>query len=421
MTQVTFAWTIKIYELDGSLVCTMDKVVDQSLSFALNGIDTCSFGVYLDNTNAGELLTLRRVVKVWRSITDVDNGVAYSDPAGTPCFAGIITRAEKSGDNNMVNVLAQSPYWRLQGRFHRNNWKLVIDYAGQNLSHGWDGGNMDGAKWDVSALCWRLIDLVNHQLGATDKALTGIIKPTGSAPFWPKTLTIAAGRNVRRGNWVWDEIEEMLGQYEGGSPPPDLVPEYIDRGDYALMYFKTSPHRGTDKSATVSFDYCTGEMNLTDFVETEEIVPRQNFANFIWAVGNNNPETSRNPTPAWNLSTGDYSIDSISNYMYIIDSDSDDTKIGTGLLDRQAKNGLQKFNVRPVTYSITQSPLKPPYFGPHYGMGDLVNLNASKGALQVENVRRRVYEVGLNLSENCVETSSLRIAEDHFAKVPVTS
>jgi hypothetical protein len=419
VAQITLTWLIKIFELDGTEVCTIEGATDQTLSLPLNGIDSCSFTVWLDNENANELKALRRTVKVWRTINDPINSVFYTDPPGTPCFAGIITRCEKAGQANTLSVLAQSPFWRLQGRFHRNNWKLVIDYAGQNLSHGWDGGNMDGLKWDVSALCWRLIDLVNHQLGSeTDVALTGIIKPTTGPPYWEKTIQIANGRNVRRGNWVWDEIQEMIFTYEDGNPAPDLIPEYINRGDYALMYFKTSPQRGSDVSSSVSFDFCTGASNLDDFVETEEVVVGKdgNFSNFVWAVGNNDPETHRKVR--FNQDTGDYSVNSVGNYMFIVDSDSEDMVDETGILDKQAKEALQRLGDKPVVYAIEQAALKPPYYGYHYGLGDLVMLNASKGALSVSNVKQRIYEVILSLSDNCVETASLRIASDFHSKVP---
>ena len=50
-------------------------------------------------------------------------------------------------------------------------------------------------------------------------------------------------------------------------------------------------------------------------------------------------------------------------------------------------------------------------------VGDVIKLNADKGALQVSNIKQRIYQCALNIDENNVEVSSPLVSKDFYGKV----
>jgi hypothetical protein len=70
-------------------------------------------------------------------------------------------------------------------------------------------------------------------------------------------------------------------------------------------------------------------------------------------------------------------------------------------------------------YTVTVSPTAGFYFGRifDYFIGDVVSLNASKGALSVSNVKQRIYQATVSISDNNVETVEPLISKDFYGKV----
>lgn len=416
-----FSWDIRVYDLDGTELAVLTEAAERRLSMPLNGIDACQFTMYLDDplidptaTPPGDpsiIRTIDRVVKVWRTVTDVTDPdlpvEVYADPDGTPAFAGYITRAEKVGGSNTIQVIAQSPLWRLQSRFHLLNHYLVIDYVGQaDANH--QGGNEDGNPWDISALMFRLIDLVQGAFGGVSN--NGILKPATGPPFWPATLEMGPFR-VNKGDNTWTLFSTLLDQVGG----PDLMPEYIHTASSPdLMYFGTAEHRGTDVSAAVHLDYYMGNFNLDDISELEEVIPDK-FSNYDWAVGQGGPNVS--VAIAADINTTDMGYDNVGVYMHQIENESISTGVGSVLQDN-ADAELAKTHVRPSTYSLMISPLTLIY-NDSFTLGDIVEVNANKGALQISALKQRIYEVVLSLSDVNVESCDVVVADDFFSKVPL--
>ena len=448
---VSYEWEVRIYDLAGIEVAQIGGTgtpegsgqVAPQFAPALNGIDAYTFTMYLDDpqldpAQGGDptiIQPLLRIVKLWRHIVDTDvnqDGTnvpwTYDDAPGFPAFCGVITGLEMMGSTQQVTVTAQSPYWRLGSRFHLNNHYLVIDYAGQNVSYH-EGGNMDNHQWDVSALAFRLIDLINHAFGPDSR--TGIVKPTSGPPYWEKTVTLHGGYRAARGNVVWTEIQELLWAQEGTTATPDLVPTYIhiDHGDspstaWKLMIFDTAKHRGEDVSADVSFDFCTGNINLDDLTVSQQAT-NDNFANYVWAVGQAGPNGARKF--ASDVS-GDYGYDTVGIYMYYSEVSAWAHRLTNPWIQKQANMELARRNHIPETYTIKPSPLVEPYFVTNrslatdttkcFELGDVVGIKGDKGMMQVD-VKQRIYEVVLQLTENCTEVIETRIAKDFLSKVPL--
>ena len=51
-----------------------------------------------------------------------------------------------------------------------------------------------------------------------------------------------------------------------------------------------------------------------------------------------------------------------------------------------------------------------------FAIGDVVKLNANRGALLVENKDQRIYQCQLGISDNNVETASPLLANDFYGK-----
>lgn len=408
-------WVMRNYDLAGDGVAANDMNIPPSssniikhatsrqLSLALNGIDDLSFQIYLDDPMATEIRRLNNVIKLWRTVRDDAGNVLYADTAGSPCFAGVVGSTIKDGDSNLMTIRAFSPFWRLQFRFHLLNHYLVI--------------NVDtDSEFTQSELMWKIIDLINEAFGyqASSESFTGIGQGTFSAAVEP----IAAPFYVPKGSNSYTNIFETIMNLSGGV---DIIPDYFhDDGDPTLMLFSTDEKRGQDLSATLAFNYHTGADDTLDNLTEEETPIPNEFANFLWAVGSGGPNSGKVALEE-NISDDENGYANIGVYMR--KADFNDVQILGELgppktdLYALAEAEFNRSKTPKTTYSISLSPGSNIYYGNDYSIGDVGMLNAGKGALQVIDVKQRIYEATLSMSDNNIETSNLTIADDFFGKV----
>lgn len=407
----TFQWTIRNYDLDGVPVTAADMTpaatvssqikhaTGRSLGLALNGVDQLNFTLFLDDPMALELRRLHNVVKLWRTILADDGSTIYADAAGSPCFAGRVVNTVKDGENNTMSVTCFSPLWNLQSHFHLLNHLLKTNPDTADL-------------YTESELIWKLIDLVNNAFGISISG-TGIDLGTFSSP---SEITVAPFF-VQRGSNTWTNIFDGI---MGRAGSIDIIPEYVHTdSDPTLMLFSTDDKRGADLSATVGFNYRTGTSdNLNNLTEEETPIPNE-FANYVWAVGHGGPNSGLIAMDE-NPNDDDDGYDTIGIYMRRADYE-DEKNIGTSspathlMLDAQSE--LAQSRVPKTAYTATMSPAASIYYGEDYTMGDVVMLNANKGALQVTDVKQRIYEATIDNSDNNMETVTMGIAKDFTGKV----
>ena len=417
-----FFWKIGIYDkygnpqgsasLDGDTNNEfLENFSDATLTYTLNGIDQLQFSLLLSDPAAASISRKKSFIKVWRFINDEENTVIRSPSWENPDFVGVVTGITKRGEEGKMTVTCQGVLWLLQVHFHIQNHRLVNDFSPVPSNNV--GGNLNNKPWDHSALMWRLIDLINGAMPAlgTD---TGIRKPpdalyagtgylAGDDLFWPQTIQVSPFY-VMKHAYTWPYIEADLLAREGS---PDLVPDYIHRpGSLDCMYFQTDVVRGTDKTATVSFDYRTGDRNIQDIEETSQVVPGE-YANYVGISGDGGPNSISQ------VQTDDDDIRENGIYM------KSENVQGSKLSDiQQIADSKIKVSVLAdaEVYSVTMSPAAPLYYDYHYTLGDLIALNADKGALQVDNVPQRIYQVSLTLSDNNVESAQVLISSDFKRK-----
>lgn len=408
---VRFEWKIRLYDLNGSEINTdYDGYSDfgftneiahafaRSLTFYLNGIDECNFSVYLDDPMALNIRPLETVVKVWRTIYDSNGDVIYADTAGTPTFAGIVASSIKDGDGNQMQVKVYNPMWRLQFRFHILNHYLETNPDTDLL-------------YTQSELIWKLIDLINNAFGigvsgtGIQKGIFGWIDDPQVAPYF-----------VGKGSNTWSNIFDDIMDRAAGV---DILPEYVHiADDPTLMFFNTDQKRGIDQSSYIFFNYHTGFNDILDNLSEEIVTTPGEFANYVWAVGQGGPNSGR-VALALDNSGNTYSYDTVGIYMKI-DDNSGIKKISA--LQPIADASLAQARYPKIAYNVTVSPAAGLYygFGMDYNIGDVVALNANKGALLVEGIPQRIYQCTLSISENNVEVANPLIANDFYGKVAGT-
>lgn len=409
-------WTIRHYNRGGSPISTnyagysdvgttneIAHATDRRMGFFLNNYDTLEFSVYLDDPVATQIEKATSFIKVWRNVP------GYSDPSNQPCFAGYTYYTRKSGAENIMNVKCASPFWKLLSRFHIDNHYLKV--------------NVDtGEDYRQSELIWKLIKLLETPppLGAFgDGGYMGIDKGTFFdrddevviAPFWQP-----------RGQWSYTEIfEEILDK--AGSV--DLIPRYHHTdGSRRLMFLDTALKRGTDRSGSVAFNYHTGSNDNCDNLVEEEFITPGKFANYVWAVGAGGPNSGKVAIEADPGSSG-LGYNAISVYMAQKDypdikrmgiRGANPPKTATQLR-AHALNDFARAMLPDLNYEVTLSPAAPFYYGAHFSLGDVVSVNASKGALQLSGLKQRIYEVNLSISDNNMETIQPLISDDFTGKV----
>lgn len=370
----------------------------------LNSLDFLTFSLDLYDPMAYIIKRKTSVVKLWRDVNDTKFSKTYTAPTGTPDFSGVCVATKKNGASKTMDFTFMNPLWLLQCHFHILNHHLVLDVtpADPHLQ----GGNNDGAAWDISALMWYLIDLVDHAFGAASR--TGILKPTSGPPYWTKTITVAP-YFVAKGSNTWANLFDDLQQRVGG---PDLDPQYVhSSGNPWLMYFATAPALGADRSASVSFDFHTGNHNCDDMVEDAQLVPGK-FGNYVWAV----PDGGPNVYVAVDSDATDYGDEGL----FMVYDEIPGAKKAT--VDNVVGAHLDKalHGDEPI-FSAQLSPTVPPYYNVDYFLGDVVELNADRGAMQLANVKQRIVQVQLSMSDNNVETAAVTLAPSYQGKVAATT
>ncbi len=408
----TTHWTIKNYDLDGDPVTAADMTpsatvsnqikhaTERQLGLALNGVDQLNFTLFLDDPMALQLRRLHNVVKLWRTVLADDGSTIYEDASGSPCFAGRVVNTVKDGDANTMTIAALSPLWNLQCHFHILNHYLKTNPNTSQL-------------YTESELMWKLIDLVNNAFSIGISG-TGIDLGTFSSG---SEITVAPFF-VQKGSNTWSNIFDGIMSRAGGV---DIIPEYVHTdGDPTLMLFSTDEKRGADISGSINLKYHVGTTdNLTNLVEEETPVPNE-FANFVWAVGHGGTNSGK-VAKAENSNEDDDGYETIGIYMRRADFD-DEKDLGVSgppathlILDAQSELAQSRVPKTAYTASIAESASI--YYGDDYSMGDVVMLNANKGALVVTNKKQRIYEVTLNNSDNNVEAVTAGIANDFTGKV----
>ena len=405
-------WNMRLFDRFGNAVSanysgysdfgTTNEIVhatNKNLGFYLNSLDTCEFSVYLDDPMAAHIKRLETFVKVWRTVP------GYSDPPEHPCFAGPVYYHDKQGAANIMNVKAISPLWILQLRFH-----LLNHYLKTNPD--------TGQLYKQSETIWRLIDFISNAFGPI-VSQTGIQKGT----FYDVSEEVVMAPYFQpKGANVWTEIFDGILARAGSV---DIIPRYFHSpGSGTLMYLDTALKRGADISNTTSFEFnTTTPSNLDDCVETEFVQPGK-FGNYVWAVGGGGPNSGKIATAQNSSNTGEgyWAIG-----IYMVRKDYPDVKrigiLGANPpktathLRANALNDLARAIVPDTTYSVDISPASTMFYKKDFVIGDVISLNASKGALNISGLKQRVYEATLNLSDNNIEKVNAAISKDFTGKV----
>lgn len=429
------SWLIKAYDLQGNPLSIPDMkgltgaseavlyADDRMVSIPQNGLDQLSGKVMLEDPAAAFINKKTCVLKMWRTIDDPVRGAIKSYVAGEPDFAGPVIATNVAGESGYKTFTAVNPLWRMQSRFHTLNHHLANDTV---LSPDYPSPyqltcNGDNQPFDASALMYRMIALIQAQATPFQRSDDGIRRPltkdysgtpgvfvgTGAGnDYWPKTIQVSP-YFIAKGSSTWAEIYDDVMQR---ASHPDIVPEYIHSdGDRKLMYFKTQVHRGSDKSASVSFDYHTGEYNLADINVDETLTPGK-YGNFVWIVGDGGPNV----------------------YIALAEDVSDEMEFTRTQMLVQVQGGLKtdldpiapaqlavgKLGDAPV-FQLTHLPSGEglPYYDVDYGVGDVVMVNAEKGQWSITNVKQRIYQVDLHMDKNNVETAQVLVATDYLGAI----
>lgn|SRR5574338_137768 len=403
-------WTMRLYDRNGAQITAADMTpsatvsneikhaTERQIEMPLNGIDTLGFTLFLDDPMAYQIKRLSTYVKVWRTIYDYGTTPIWADPADTPCFGGVVSYTNKDGDQGTMQVTCQSPFWRLQLRFHILNHYLNI--------------NVDTSQqYTQSELMWKLIDLVNNAFGL-GISNTGIAKGTFSSGNDP----IVAPYFVAKGTNTYNHIFEVIMNRPGG---PDIVPVYthVDN-DPTVMYFNTDEKRGTNGAFALNYRTGTND-NLDNCTEEEPVIPGE-FGNYLWAVGAGGPNSGKIALEE-NVNEDDDSYESIGIYMVRKDF-PEIKKIGLAgppptHLKAVADAEFAQARVPKTNHTCTISPAGNLYYGKDFNLGDTGSLVATKGALNVNKTGQRIYDVKLTISDNNVEIADISIADDFTGKV----
>lgn len=386
------SWTINHYDLDGNFVATLDECTDKHMKFALNGLDEASFTMYLDDAKASAIGNLTSVIKIWRTVNDTIYGSSYTSV--NPEFVGLVTSTVKDGEQNTMQVQCYSPMWRLQSRFHRNNHYHVIDPD-------------TGSAWKQGRLMWYHIELINNVFSTGENAHTGIRQGTFAA-----TDPTMAPFFTPKGSNVWSVIFDQL-LPRAGSPDIRIDYTHIEGSGIDLCKFNTVEHLGNDISGATRFQYHTGAFNVNDVTEQVLVAPGQ-FGNYMWAVGQGGPNSGK--VGLARQASGQWGYETIGAYM--VYEDTELQKLAA--VQAYVEDRFDLVNTPQASYSVVLSPAVPPYYRSEYNLGDVVGIDASKGALQVSGVSQRIYEIDLRMSDNNFETAQVLLADDFHGKVTGT-
>jgi hypothetical protein len=406
--QVIYRWTTRLFDFFGDPVnvdysgysenVTTNDILhgtSRNINFYLNGVDDCSFTLYLDDPMAAEIAPLTSIIKIYRHIFQADGTTPiYENVDNDPVFVGIVGNTLKDGDANTMVVNAFSPLWRLQSRFHVFNHYLKTNPATSN-------------PYKQSELMWKLIDLLNSAFPAHPLwGYTGIEVGTFSWGAEPEISPYFVAKGSNTWSLIFDDIMTRV----AGS---DIIPEYFHvDGDQTLMLFSTAEKRGSDLSSTIKFNYRTGTNDNCDNITEEYAANPGEMANFLWVIGQGGANSGKVAVAL--DTTGDWQLDNIGLFMKTVDKS--DVKRLTAL-QPIADAELAQSKIPKGAHTVVLNPYPGIYYEKDYEIGDVVMLNANKNALQVSNKKQRIYQCGLAISDNNVETATPLVANDFYGKV----
>jgi hypothetical protein len=359
-------WHTELFNLGGDFIGIL-KPNQPKLSFVFNGIDSYSWAMRLEDPLADEVQPLETIVKVWRRVGDQVVDSRY------PSFAGIVGPISE-GSGNVVNFTAYSPLWRLQSRFV---WTR-LEYKAT----------------DQSRIVWNLIDYTNTRAGAGGPGATGII--LGTIP-----TSVDRDRAYDRGQNIWSAITDLNGL--GGF---DLAPRYVHlAGQPQMLEFNTLPINGAYRPLA-RVDYHVGANNCDDMTRQIGVDPGV-FATQVREEGQG--DTGAAPFVARPVAPD---IDpAILRYGLYERWDQADNVQDTVLLGDMADETLAQSATPLATVQPTISPVKPPYYGVDYLIGDMLPVAANRGRMRF-NVPLRVYQADLSLTDNNLESVQLTMTRD---------
>ncbi len=408
-TSVKYEWTMRHYDIGGDPVeanytgysdlgetHVIGHATGRTIQLALNGVDSLSFGIYLDDPMAALIEPTQSVIKIWRKITDTStNTVIYEDPSGNPVFGGIVSGVNYDGAQNIASVTVQSPLWRLQSRFHILNHYFKLDPD-------------TGLDYKQSALMWKLISLINGAFGSD--SFTGITKGTFD---WASEPSIAP-YFVAKGSNTWSNIFDDIMNRVAGS---DIWPSYRHTdGSPTIMRFDTAEVRG--RSLATEFKYHTGSGdNCANVTKEFQAIPGE-FANYVWAVGQGGPNSGRIAMAEDNTASN-YGYNKVGIYMRRVDRS--EIKL-VSALQPIADAELAQSKWPKYAFSVEVSPAGGIFYGEgddgDYAIGDRIALTATKGALNEIAALLRIYQCSLSMSDNNIETVNPLLSLDFKAKFP---
>lgn len=225
----------RLCDLRGATLADFHDTAGSSVTLAVNAGRTASLVTSFDDPAAGLVHPLATVVKArW--------------PQGA-LFSGVVLRPQYASSTRQVTIPAVDPSLRLQ----------AFQVGARSDAAGLPGAN--NTSWGYTAIDQSeiLARLVEHASPTTAEAAAGvpghgIIR--GSLP-----ASVARDRLYEPGKQLWEACQQLAGVVDG----VDFDLRALDETDGSLVALDTHyPQMGTDRSATVVFEYGWGRENCTE-------------------------------------------------------------------------------------------------------------------------------------------------------------
>ncbi len=398
----TARWRIILFDRDGNTIGYVKTPVQPKMTFTLNGIDSVTFGVYLDDKIARALTPLATYVKVWRSVLG-----EQVDPE-RPIFAGKLAALDEDGQTNLATCTAFSPFYDLQFRYR---WKyLGLNKKGHKT---WKVAKYTGTAPDI---IWSLIDYTNNRAtaGHPDAGDTHIVR--ADSPFHGTALMLASPYiKSYDTTQIWQAITELI---TGITLPDstfggiDLIPEYVHtEGDPTLMVLDTGLCRGVYQP-NAGLHYRIGRKNLINMARSFS-TDTDKAATLIRATGQGGSlMTEQWADPAHSPAHGPgFDHDYLTREgLYEAALDMGDA-FTYDYIKQYALDSLLRRKPPILTVKPELSPVEPPFYGLDFGLGDLLPVAARRGRMEFQS-NLRVYGADVSLSNNGNESCTLTLAED---------
>lgn len=353
-------WRVLAFTNDGNFIAELTELSQRSMTLTLNGIDSASFSMTLDNPNANSILPGSTVVKIWR---EWDGRII--NPL-RPDFGGIVFPAGEDGEGNAFDLTAFSPLHLLRRRFIHEPY------------------NPSGVPEDQSTTLWNLVNYTNG------RGRTGIRQGT----LVTTVDRIAVLENLTN---VWAAIEELT-RVDGAV---EIAPTYVHLdGDDRIMEFSTAFPLGLART-DIRIDYRIGLNNATS-AEREFLTEEQEFSNYVKYIGqvSDDPESA---IQAFAIDSG-----SIDGYWLVERVERDDSIQTADLLQAKADHDIEEASTPIQSVSMRIDPTRVPRFGQHFGMGDIFPVAAKRGRMEFD-AHHRVVGATLNVSDADIETAEIQL------------